>query len=187
MIPELDEASQPWYVRISRYGITHVGLAALVLALDFIAGPVILFPVFFIFPVVFAAWFSAPRYGYVLAILQPLVKFGFAFFSRDLQGTLSVSVINLIIRIMVLLFIAYLVSRTAQQTRELAREIKLLEGILPICSFCKKIRDEHNEWQQMEAYLAEHSKADFTHGVCPECAERHYGEVLRDNPTPRSD
>lgn len=47
--------------------------------------------------------------------------------------------------------------------------IKRLQGILPICSYCKKIRDDQNYWQQVESYLGEHSEAKFSHGICPEC------------------
>ncbi|MBU0967085.1 MAG: MCP four helix bundle domain-containing protein [Proteobacteria bacterium] len=55
-------------------------------------------------------------------------------------------------------------------------EIKTLRGILPVCSFCKQIRDEKGLWQKMEAYIQEHSEADFSHGVCPDCMKKHYPE-----------
>ena len=57
-------------------------------------------------------------------------------------------------------------------------EIKRLEGILPICSYCKKIRDDDGYWQQVEQYITEHSQAIFSHGLCAECMEEHYGEIL---------
>ena len=49
--------------------------------------------------------------------------------------------------------------------------VKQLSGLLPICSYCKKIRGDDNYWQQLETYLSEHSEAEFSHGVCPECFE----------------
>ncbi|MCA9734073.1 hypothetical protein KC799_18195 [candidate division KSB1 bacterium] len=52
--------------------------------------------------------------------------------------------------------------------------IKVLEGILPVCSFCKKIRDENNEWHAVEDYISSHSKAAFSHSYCPECAQKHF-------------
>ena len=55
--------------------------------------------------------------------------------------------------------------------------IKRLEGIIPICSFCKKIRDDSNLWQQMEAYVSDHSEAQFSHSICPACMEKHYGDL----------
>lgn len=53
-------------------------------------------------------------------------------------------------------------------------ELKVLRGIIPICSCCKKIRDDRGAWRQVEAYLQEHSEAAFSHGMCPECVERSY-------------
>jgi hypothetical protein len=51
-------------------------------------------------------------------------------------------------------------------------EIKKLSGLLPICFSCKKIRDDKGYWSQIESYISEHSEAQFTHGICPECAEK---------------
>jgi DNA-binding response OmpR family regulator len=51
--------------------------------------------------------------------------------------------------------------------------VKQLQGLLPICSYCKKIRDDRNYWQQVEQYVTERSEARFTHGICPSCYERH--------------
>ena len=56
-------------------------------------------------------------------------------------------------------------------------KIKTLRGIIPICAACKKIRDDKGYWNQLESYLSEHSEADFSHGICPECAEKLYPEL----------
>jgi sigma-B regulation protein RsbU (phosphoserine phosphatase) len=50
--------------------------------------------------------------------------------------------------------------------------VKLLQGLLPICCYCKKIRDDKNYWQQVDTYVADHSEAQFTHGICPECRDK---------------
>ncbi len=52
-------------------------------------------------------------------------------------------------------------------------QIKTLKGIIPICSYCKKIRDDQNYWQQVEQYVTHHSDAEFSHGVCPDCYQEH--------------
>lgn len=49
--------------------------------------------------------------------------------------------------------------------------VKSLQGLLPMCSYCKRIRNDRNYWQQVESYISEHSEAEFTHGVCPHCYE----------------
>ncbi len=59
-------------------------------------------------------------------------------------------------------------------------EVKTLSGLLPICAACKRIRNNENgSWQPIEDYIADHSDADFTHGICPDCANRLYPELFR--------
>jgi hypothetical protein len=53
-------------------------------------------------------------------------------------------------------------------------EIKTLRGIIPICSYCKKIRADDESWHQLESYISEHSDAKFSHGICPDCAKKYY-------------
>ncbi|MFO7606102.1 MAG: hypothetical protein R6W72_07375 [Desulfurivibrionaceae bacterium] len=60
------------------------------------------------------------------------------------------------------------------ELREALKNIKVLKGFLPICASCKKIRDDKGYWNQIEAYIKEHSEANFSHGICPECAEKLY-------------
>ncbi len=66
--------------------------------------------------------------------------------------------------------------RRSQQALEL---VKQLQGLLPICGYCKRIRDDHDAWQQLEDYISAHSEARFSHGVCPRCWEEHVGPELR--------
>jgi sigma-B regulation protein RsbU (phosphoserine phosphatase) len=63
--------------------------------------------------------------------------------------------------------------RVAERLLDLRQEVQRLQGLLPICQYCKKIRDDQNLWRQIEAYIADHSEADFTHGICPECEDRY--------------
>ena len=66
------------------------------------------------------------------------------------------------------------------QLQEALEKVKVLSGLLPICASCKKIRnDENNSWQQIEDYIADHSDAEFTHGICPECAHQLYPELYQ--------
>ena len=55
-------------------------------------------------------------------------------------------------------------------------EVKTLSGLLPICTSCKKIRDDKGYWNQIESYIHKHSEAQFSHGICPECMDKIYGE-----------
>jgi len=60
-------------------------------------------------------------------------------------------------------------------TLKLLREITHLEGLLPIYASCKKIRDSHGNWIQIEEYIRDHSAAEFSHSICPACAKELYG------------
>jgi len=71
--------------------------------------------------------------------------------------------------------------RLILELQEALAKIKRLKGLLPICAYCKKIRDDQGYWNQIEAYIAEHSEADFSHSICPECAEKLYPGVCTSN------
>jgi len=68
----------------------------------------------------------------------------------------------------------------AERMLHLYEELDRLSGLIPICAYCKKIRQKQGLWQQMEAYITEHSHALFTHTICPECVEKEFGQDLRD-------
>jgi len=58
------------------------------------------------------------------------------------------------------------------------KEVKTLRGIVPICSFCKKIRNDKGYWDQVEVYVKAHTEADFSHGICPACMKQHYPDLV---------
>jgi CheY-like chemotaxis protein len=61
----------------------------------------------------------------------------------------------------------------ARELEEALEQVKQLSGILPICSYCKKIRDDKDYWQQVESYISHHSEAQFSHSICPVCYDVH--------------
>ena len=75
-------------------------------------------------------------------------------------------------------------ARTNEQLREALSQIKTLEGLLPICANCKKIRTGDSSWQPIETYISQHSEATFSHSICPECARKLYPDLIKkdDNP-----
>jgi hypothetical protein len=174
------DAPGAWYIRALQKPVTSIGFAIICLRLDFAMEPFILFPIAFIIPVAVAAWFCRPYYAYFLAVIQPSVRFSFVYLQHS-PWRISESAVNATIRIVVLVLFAYLVSRTARQTRELAKRVNLLEGILPICGLCKKIRDEHNHWQPVEVYISNRSEASFSQSLCPDCLNRDYKNIRSDD------
>jgi hypothetical protein len=71
-------------------------------------------------------------------------------------------------------------SETIVKLNKALEEVKTLSGFLPICASCKKIRDDKGYWNQIEAYISEHSEAEFSHGICPECIEKLYPDIYND-------
>jgi CheY-like chemotaxis protein len=70
----------------------------------------------------------------------------------------------------------------AKQVRDLGealRKVKQLQGLLPICSYCKSVRDDKNYWQQVEHYISAHSELEFSHGICPTCYQKIVEPQLR--------
>lgn len=66
-----------------------------------------------------------------------------------------------------------------KKLQEALGKIKTLNGLIPICASCKKIRDDSGYWHQVEVYVRDHSHADFTHGCCPDCAKKYMAEFHR--------
>lgn len=64
------------------------------------------------------------------------------------------------------------------ELQETLREVQTLQGIIPICAWCKNIRTDDGYWQKVETYISEHSRADFTHSICPQCADAIYEDEL---------
>lgn len=154
------------------------GLALAISCFDFLAGKILMFPVLFIVPVGLMAWNcglgTALKLGFVLCA----IRFCIQHFAWGVPYTLPVAMVNACIRLGMLFFITFLLARLSAMTRALRERVRTLEGILPTCAFCKNIRDDAGEWHEIEEYVTSHSQAKFSHGVCPKCAEQHYGDCL---------
>jgi CheY-like chemotaxis protein len=66
------------------------------------------------------------------------------------------------------------------ELRKALEHVKLLSGMLPVCMWCKKIRDDKGYWNAIENYISQHSEAEFTHGICPDCKKKYYGELVHE-------
>ena len=151
-------------------------LAAAVLAADFFTSVYLLFPIFFIIPVLLVAWHGKLSHALGLVVVLCVARLGFHF-HWGFPGGVATAVFNMGVRLIVLGLVAVLTSRVSRQTREMRRRVRLLEGMLPICGFCKDIRDDTGQWVQLENYITRHSEAQFTTGVCEDCGRKHLGPV----------
>ena len=123
------------------------------------------------------------RFTYGLAILCTLTLLAGFHLSPDSGGRLDPNMI-LINRLAALLaiwssaFLGIQLTTVLAQREAALNAIKILKGRLPICAHCKKIRDSHEDWVQLEEYLLHHSEAVFSHSICPSCKEEHFGDLV---------
>jgi hypothetical protein len=82
---------------------------------------------------------------------------------------------------LLILYKNQILTQANQALNERITEIKTLRGILPICSFCKKIRDDKGYWQAVDTYLRKHTEAELSHGLCLDCMKRYYPELYEKN------
>lgn len=160
------------------------GMACLLSLADFWSGPYLQFPITFLIPVALASWFNGRWQGLIFAFVLPLIRFYFVTEVWTVPWTWAEAAVNAVIRIIVLSLFAIVIAQTSRQHKQLKKEVRLLEGLLPICAYCKKIRDDQSEWQPIEKYISERSPAYFSHGFCPDCLKKHYGDLF-DEPEPK--
>ena len=88
-------------------------------------------------------------------------------------------VINLVVCGLITIGVLFLLRLSI---RSYQKRIETLRGIVPICSYCKQIRDDKGYWNQVEAYVEEHTDAQFSHSVCSSCMEKHFPELVESDP-----
>jgi len=152
--------------------LTYVLFGAAILLLDLFTGRFLLFPILFVIPVVLAAWFRSPRLAYSLAVLLPIGRLVIAAFV-DTPSPLPYVIANGLIRVAVLVFIAFLVNRTASQTKELQQRVG---SLITICAWSRTV-EYQGEWISFEQYLLRRFNINTSHGLSPEEAKKAFGEL----------
>jgi hypothetical protein len=170
------DASPKWL----RCAWSYLLMALCILGVDFLTGPFLLFPIFFVVPVMLAAWCYSARWAYALAVALPAGRLVIALWV-DHPSPLSFIITNALIRIAVLLLLAYLVCRTARQTRELQQRYS---GLVTVCAWSRTIEYE-GQWISFEEYLKRRFNIDTSHGMSPAEAEKIFRELKSGNPDPR--
>jgi len=94
-------------------------------------------------------------------------------------GTYIETGLNFAVSVSVFALLATLFAKISENNRKLSEEVDVLSGLLPICSNCKKIKNDSDDWEQVESYISKKSSASFTHGLCPECKKKLYGAELQ--------
>jgi len=161
--------AQAWPAVFGRPGARRIILLVItvgILGIDYLTGPTIRFPAFFAPPILLAAWYDGFLWG-------SLTGMGIVFSRVVLERwiwthvpwPLEHTLVTAFSAMLMILILAWYAARAGRLTRK----IRFLWGLLPICVYCHRIRNEKNEWEKLEAYITDRSKAEFTHGICPSC------------------
>jgi hypothetical protein len=174
-----DELARPWWLLPP--GRLHpswwIPLGAVLIWMDFAGGPGSQFPVAYVIPVALAAWYSGRWPALALAVGIPLAHVAFLVTSSYQAGALgqvAAPIGETIFRAAVIFVMALWFARLSEHERALERHVQRLEGLLPICSFCKSIRNKAGEWETLETFISTRSEAEFSHGFCASCGKLHY-------------
>ena len=162
-------------------------LTAMLGVIDWASGYELQFFVFYFIPIAIAGWTCGAKRGYVIAVLSAGTWFASDLFSGHPYTHVSFAVWNTAIRLIAFLVLTFSVARIRallKQERTISDElektlskVKTLTGLLPICAWCKKIRNDQGYWQQIEDYISKHTSAEFTHGLCQECLRKTLREA----------
>lgn len=154
---------------------------------DYATGHELNFFVFYFIPVSLAAYQLGLLPAIGSAIASAIVWAAADLLAAHVYSSPLFAVWNTMIRLTAFIAIGAAVARIkalldqqAEITRQLqqaAAELRVLQGLLPICASCKKIKEPDGTWHQLEVYITQHSEAQFTHGLCPACAQRFLQEA----------
>lgn len=162
---------QPLQAMAGAHPAYWVTLSIAILILDYVTGPFIQFPILFVLPVAAATVRHGFLVGATVAGTLPLIRLSF-FLRWELPSSWTLEWLDTGVDVVILVGISGLIDYIQRQQMQ----IRVLEGMLPICAFCKRIRDEEGHWRQLESYITRRSHARFSHTYCEECAKAHYPE-----------
>ena len=172
---ENEELARPWWLlpvgRVNPWWWVAVGAAFV--AIDYAAGAGSEFPTLYLVPVILCAWYSGRWPAIALAIGVSVFHIGVLIFGWHGED-LTLPIVMTFVRSVVVCVMALWFARLSEHERQLHRYVVKLEGLLPICSHCKSIRNEAGDWETLELFISDRSDADFSHGLCPSCAREHY-------------
>jgi hypothetical protein len=154
-----------------------LAVGAALLMIEFFTGIYRQFPVVYVIPVSLAAWYSGRWPALTLAVAMPLAHLVFVRLDDPSVNTLALTTTT-VFRGSVIIFMALWFARLSEHERALQHEVQVLKGLLPICSFCKSIRNAAGDWEPLERFISKRSETQFSHGVCPSCQAIHYGDLI---------
>jgi len=149
-------------------------MLVVVAAGDYATGPFLVFDLFYLVPILFVTWHRGQFAGGIAAAVCAVVWFLVMRAVNHPLMHLGMWAWNVAVRFLVTYVMVWLLAHLKQEMHELRDaldQVNQLRGLLPICAWCKRIRNDEGYWQLIEHYVQEHSDAKFTHGICPACAK----------------
>jgi hypothetical protein len=159
--------------------LTVVSLVSTVTLLDVGTGDEVAVSSLFLLPVALTSWTAGRTVGFFVSVGCAISLLGVDLCSGRQYRHAFAPFWNAAIVLSFFLVVALLVASRRRledeqeaKLQEAIASVRTLRGLIPVCAWCKKIRDDRGYWNEVEAYVAAHTEADFTHGVCPDCAGR---------------
>ena len=164
--------------------------------MDYFAAEQLDFFLLYVVPIAVAGWSTSWVGGYAIAAAATAAWLGSDLLSPHEALFWTYRPWNAILQLASFLIVAYSAARIradfeeqkrlAEQLKGALNQVKQLKGLLPICAWCKRVRDDQGYWHQVEAYVSDHTDAVFSHGMCPECQEKAFEEVEERRKAPPS-
>ena len=156
-------------------------------ALDYETGYELSISIFYLAPIALVAWYCGRKSGFLVALISSAVWLLADFLAGHLFEYAFIPFWNASVRLGFFCIVVGLLSslkvihedqiKMYKDLRESMDNVKVLSGLIPICAWCKRIRNDDGYMQQVEAYITEHSGATFTHGMCQECKEKELAKL----------
>jgi len=150
------------------------------------------FSIFYLLPILFLCWYAGRFWGMAASLGSAVLWLANDLSSHGFHSHPLIPYWNMGVRLGFYVIFVLLFSKLKNELearkeligelQEANRNIRVLRGLLPICAWCKNIRDDQGYWKQLEQYMEEHSEATFTHGICPECLKKIEDDEGKEKP-----
>jgi hypothetical protein len=148
--------------------------------------------VLYILAVLISLWAPRKRITIIVAIVSSIFTI-FAFYYKPHVYDMWKVIFNRAISLLAVWITAIIglqrkiveqkMEKAVREREKALEDVRILKGLLPICSSCKRIRNENGQWEMIEGYIKNHSEAEFTHGLCQECSVKLYPELFKNKKT----
>lgn len=166
--------------------VVGLSLNLLIGVIDYLTGYEMKMAVFYLMPIGLLSWLISRNAGIIMSVISAVTIIYADLLAGKVIQNYFIDFWNLFVHFSFFTIVVYLIyqEKISSDKNEILitrlqkalDEVKTLSGLLPICSSCKKIRDNDDCWKQMELYISENTDAQFSHSVCPECRDKLYPE-----------